>query len=84
MVTECIAEHSGRPLMTLTSSDIGIQPSEVETKLETNFNLAKKWGAILLIDEADVYLERRTLSDLTRNSLVAGKGECSLGVLSRC
>ncbi|KAK2049546.1 hypothetical protein LZ31DRAFT_456667, partial [Colletotrichum somersetense] len=28
--------------------------------------------AVLLIDEADVFMERRTMSDLTRNSLVAG------------
>ncbi|KAF4484031.1 hypothetical protein CGGC5_v008297 [Colletotrichum fructicola Nara gc5] len=31
-----------------------------------------KWGAVLLIDEADVFMERRTTSDLVRNSLVAG------------
>ncbi|KAJ0282559.1 hypothetical protein COL940_005112 [Colletotrichum noveboracense] len=30
------------------------------------------WGAVLLIDEADVFMERRSTSDLTRNSLVAG------------
>lgn len=70
---ECIAEYTKRPLMTLTCSDIGTKPYDVEVNLEKNFKKATKWGAILLIDEADIYLERRHQTDLTRNSLVAGK-----------
>lgn len=69
---ECIAEYARRPLMTLSTSDIGTTPSEVEENLEHHFKRAKSWGAILLIDEADVYLERRSVSDLRRNGLVAG------------
>ena len=64
--------------MVLTSSDIGTDPNNVEKKLTKNFKTAKSWGAVLLIDEADVFMERRTTADLTRNSLVAGKqGELS-------
>jgi hypothetical protein len=33
----------------------------------------RRWGAILLIDEADVYLEERTPQGLERNGLVSGK-----------
>ncbi|KAL2281949.1 hypothetical protein FJTKL_11220 [Diaporthe vaccinii] len=69
---ECIAEYTRRPLMTLTSSDIGTDPSSVELNLTKHFKIAKSWGAILLIDEADVFMERRSSNDLTRNSLVAG------------
>ncbi|KAF6794598.1 P-loop containing nucleoside triphosphate hydrolase (ATPase) [Colletotrichum sojae] len=69
---ECIAEFTRRPLMVLTSSDIGTDPKEVENNLTDNFKRAMSWGAVLLIDEADVFMERRTTSDLTRNSLVAG------------
>lgn len=29
---------------------------------------------VLLLDEADVFLEERSLQDLERNSLVSGKG----------
>ncbi|KAI8234054.1 Lon protease [Colletotrichum sp. SAR 10_86] len=43
----------------------------VEENLTDNFKKAMKWNAVLLIDEADVFMERRTTSDLTRNSLVA-------------
>lgn len=51
----------------------------MEVKLSNWFDLAKIWGAVLLIDEADIYLETRTTSDLQRNSLVLGKhfiGDC--------
>jgi SpoVK/Ycf46/Vps4 family AAA+-type ATPase len=61
----------GRPLMVLTSSDIGVDPREVEKSLTKQFEMAMSWDAILLIDEADVFMERRSSSDLVRNSLVA-------------
>lgn len=58
--------------MSLTCTDIGTDPTEVETKLRYWFKLAKHWGAILLIDEADIYMEQRVTQDLSRNNLVAG------------
>lgn len=35
------------------------------------FELATAWKAIILIDEADVFLEQRSLHDLERNAMVA-------------
>lgn len=58
--------------MLLSSSDIGTDPTTVEGNLTKYFKLATCWNAIVLIDEADVYMERRSSSDLVRNSLVAG------------
>lgn len=69
---ECIAQYTNRPLMVLTSSDIGTKPEEIENILMEKFKMAAGWGAILLIDEADVFMEQRSVNDLTRNSLVAG------------
>jgi SpoVK/Ycf46/Vps4 family AAA+-type ATPase len=34
-------------------------------------DMASTWKAVLLIDEADIFLERRSLHDLERNSLVS-------------
>lgn len=45
----------------------------MEKQLSRWFRLAEKWGAVMLIDEADVYLEKRLPTDLHRNSLVSGK-----------
>ncbi|KAI1659699.1 P-loop containing nucleoside triphosphate hydrolase protein [Daldinia decipiens] len=69
---ECIAAFTRRPLMVLTSSDIGTNPEVVEANLTMHFKRARSWGAVLLIDEADVFMERRSTADLVRNSLVAG------------
>jgi SpoVK/Ycf46/Vps4 family AAA+-type ATPase len=43
----------------------------VEQNLVRVFELATHWNAILLFDEADVFLESRSLKDLRRNSLVS-------------
>lgn len=56
--------------MVVTASDIG---HHVEKSLTRIFKTAVSWQCILLIDEADVFMERRTTADLDRNSLVAGK-----------
>jgi hypothetical protein len=53
--------------------DIGYQPEEVERKLESTFTLAHKWGCVLLLDEADVFLAKRNKDDVKRNGLVSGK-----------
>jgi len=59
--------------MVLTTSDIGIEPDQVEQNLAIKFKTAKSWNAVLLIDEADVYLAYRDVKDLKRSSLVASE-----------
>lgn len=54
-------------------SDIGTDPALVEANLTRDFKTARSWGVVLLIDEADVFMERRSSQDLQRNSLVAGE-----------
>ncbi len=69
---ECIAEYTERPLLALTCADIGVKPEEIEKNLLYWFKMAQDWGAIVLIDEADIYMEERQSQDLERNHLVAG------------
>lgn len=53
-------------------AEIGLDASRAEKNLEKLFNLATKWEAILLVDEADVFLETRgSTSDASRNALVS-------------
>lgn len=68
---ECIAEQSRSPLLSITCGDLGIYPDEVEKNLMKWLKLATLWKAVLLLDEADVYLESRISGDLQRNSLVS-------------
>jgi len=70
---ESIADDIQRPLYVLSSGELGVEPADVESKLSFALKLATHWGAIVLIDEADVFLEQRTIHDLTRNSLVSRK-----------
>ncbi|KAL1855202.1 hypothetical protein Daus18300_011203 [Diaporthe australafricana] len=70
---EGIAELFKKPLFTITCGDLGSTAREVEEALDLNFNLANRWGCILLLDEADVFLASRTATDFERNGLVAGK-----------
>lgn len=68
---ECIAELSNRPLISLTSGDLSVEPYRVEDNLSYFLELGQRYGALVLLDEADVYLERRHSSDLERNGLVS-------------
>ncbi|KAJ8120203.1 hypothetical protein ONZ43_g3031 [Nemania bipapillata] len=68
---EGVAERFKKPLFQLTCGDLGTTAKEVESALETNFALASRWGCILLLDEADVFLAQRTKEDFKRNGLVA-------------
>ncbi|KAF6794273.1 hypothetical protein CMUS01_16015, partial [Colletotrichum musicola] len=68
---ESVAEMAERPLYPVTCGDIGTKPEQVEAYLESVFHLGKLWGCVVLLDEAEVFLEQRTLSDLDRNALVS-------------
>lgn len=73
---ECVAAHTNKPLYPITCGDIGVTPETVESNMERHFKLAHKWGCVLLLDEADVFLAKRDQRDVTRNGLVSGR--CNL------
>lgn len=68
---ESVAEIAKKPLYSVTCGDIGTNPAEVEKYLESVFHLGKIWDCVVLLDEAEVFLEQRTLQDLQRNALVS-------------
>lgn len=72
-MSESVAEYTMRPLLSITAADLGHDPVALERNLLRFFRDANDWGAIVLLDEADVYLERRSSNDLRRNSIVSGK-----------
>ncbi|KAL9003809.1 MAG: hypothetical protein Q9188_003351 [Gyalolechia gomerana] len=51
-------------------ADIGINETRVERELIRWFTLAEGWNAVLLVDEANSFLERRQNRDLAWNGLV--------------
>ena len=66
-----MAEIAKKPLYRVTCGDIGTDPDSVEKYLNTVLLLGKTWDCVVLLDEADVFLEQRTLTDLQRNALVS-------------
>ncbi|KAI1658642.1 hypothetical protein F4813DRAFT_40288 [Daldinia decipiens] len=71
LTAESVAEYTKRPLLSITAADLGHEPVELERNLLKFFRDANSWDAIVLLDEADVYLERRSSNDLKRNSIVS-------------
>ena len=60
-------------MYSVTSGDIGTDPEGIEIKLHQIFEYAVSWNAVLLLDEADVFLAERNLENLSRNALVSGE-----------
>ncbi|KAH6681776.1 P-loop containing nucleoside triphosphate hydrolase protein [Halenospora varia] len=71
LTAESIAEFSRRPLYRVIVRDIGTSPEEVEKYLETVLTLGKLWDCVILLDEADSFLERRRTFDTERNAVVS-------------
>ncbi|KAI0490225.1 AAA family ATPase [Xylaria cf. heliscus] len=68
---EGVAEFVEKPLLRVTCGDIGTAAEVVEKRLQSTFHLGKIWDCVVLLDEADVFLEERDMKDLNRNALVS-------------
>ena len=75
LTAESVCESLHRPLYIVTGGELGVKPQEVEKTLEEVLELSKLWKAVILIDEADVFLEARKASDIMRNNFVSGKSD---------
>jgi hypothetical protein len=64
--------------MRIDAGTLGSTASDLEESLHAVFRMADKWGAITLLDEADVFLEQRGHSDMERNRLIAGENTIHL------
>lgn len=71
MTAETVAECLRVPLYQVCAGELSTSAVELEYTLTRLFRLAERWRAILLIDEADVYMEQRAPQDLVRNGLVS-------------
>ncbi|KAL2631847.1 hypothetical protein R1flu_016533 [Riccia fluitans] len=69
LTAEALAEKLQAPLWSLSVSELGTDPYKLELKLVSVLEIAALWKTVLLLDEADVYLEKRSTSDLQRNAM---------------
>lgn len=71
LTSEAIAELLHKPLYSITVGELGTTPDQLEGRLSKILDIANSWNSVILIDEADVFLEKRTENDLIRNALVS-------------
>ena len=71
LTAEGIADLLKCPLYMVSAGDLGTDPRNLEKELQNILDIAHSWGAILLLDEADVFLEKRSIHDIHRNALVS-------------
>lgn len=69
LTAEVYAEVTGRPLYRVHSGQLGLSVSAMESALKEALTRAQRWGAVMLIDEADVYIRQRS-DDITANAVV--------------
>jgi len=71
LTAEAVSEWVQRPLYTVTSADLGVAVDEIDSNLEMILEFTRRWGSVLLIDEADVFLQKRNPQQLDVNALVS-------------
>ncbi|GAA5974885.1 hypothetical protein JCM11641_008411 [Rhodosporidiobolus odoratus] len=71
LTAEAVAETLQVPLYTIGAGSLGVHADVLEKRLRDVLDIAQQWGATLLIDEADVFLEARQRTDVSRNAMVS-------------
>jgi hypothetical protein len=69
LTAEAYSELMEKPLYCIQSSQLGVNVDDIEKRLNKILYRAEKWGAVLLIDEADTYIQERG-SDIVQNCIV--------------
>ncbi|KND91654.1 ATPase family AAA domain-containing protein 3B [Tolypocladium ophioglossoides CBS 100239] len=71
LTAEGISELLKCPLYMASAGELGTDSRYLEAELQKILDICHAWGAILLLDEADVFLEKRNMQDIHRNALVS-------------
>ncbi|KAH8750076.1 P-loop containing nucleoside triphosphate hydrolase protein [Hyaloscypha finlandica] len=71
LTAEAVADKTRRPLYYLQAEDLGIDASTLGRNNKKVFEMATEWDAVVLLDEADVFMAQRSPKDIRRNELVS-------------
>lgn len=69
LTAEVYAEAVARPLYSVQASQLGVQAEQLEKELMLVLQRGRRWNAVMLLDEADVYVHARG-DDLYQNAIV--------------
>ena len=67
---EAVAEFLHKPLYSVSVGELGTSTDVLEAKLRNILDVAVIWDAVLLLDEADIFLEERDEHNIDRNAMV--------------
>jgi SpoVK/Ycf46/Vps4 family AAA+-type ATPase len=70
LTAEAVSELLQRPLYSVSVGELGTDPATMEKNLRQILDVAQIWNAVILMDEADIFLEKRTTGDILRNSMI--------------
>lgn len=70
LLAQVMSETLSKVLYSIHCGHLGTDPKSVKNNLEAALERGHKWGAVVLLDEADVYIRRRG-DDVTHNAIVA-------------
>jgi len=71
LTCESTAELLHKPLYSVTAGELGCTSIEIESKLQNVIDAAKMWNCLLLLDECDIFLERREMGNIEKNAIVS-------------
>ncbi|KAF2167876.1 hypothetical protein M409DRAFT_22024 [Zasmidium cellare ATCC 36951] len=63
LTAESISDHLRLPLYAISASELGDNAANIEQSFSQVLRLAASWEAVLLLDEADAFLEKRASQD---------------------
>ncbi|KAF2459865.1 P-loop containing nucleoside triphosphate hydrolase protein [Lineolata rhizophorae] len=70
LTAESVAEYTQKPLFPMNIGEM-VAENDLTSVLQDVFITATRWDAVLVLDEADVLLEKRSFEDLGRNGVVS-------------
>ncbi|KAL8794731.1 MAG: hypothetical protein Q9195_002685 [Heterodermia aff. obscurata] len=71
LLAEAVADRTRRPLYYLHAEELGTKADLLGEKVKKVFEMATEWNAVILLDEADVFMAERSYADIARNELVS-------------
>ena len=71
LCSESLAELLHKPLYSIGCGELGSSVEILEKKLAEILEIAHAWNAIILLDEADIFMEKRSTNDIQRNAMVS-------------
>ncbi|KAI2464117.1 P-loop containing nucleoside triphosphate hydrolase protein [Annulohypoxylon bovei var. microspora] len=70
LTAEAVAELAERPLYVVSAGELGVEAQELDNALNKIMSVVRRWGSVLLIDEAEIFLRKRTDGQIRENVLV--------------